>query len=393
MTANDRDPPRLWVSVLLAGFAAVWATGVAIMIAPPELGDLDVDGWGHQIARYAPAPLPLRVLWSEPSLWKGPIVPTLFQAAYVVWPSIYSVLGLNILAFALAVGLVHRTCVVSGLDARAALVGVIAWIVFPPHRIVYGHYFAEPIIALFSVGLFTLVVRTPKRALLIGAMAGLTLMARPPFLIIVGILPFVMLLQLRTGRGVWLARYTLAFMVTFLPWGVRNWLVTGSYVPFTVEGGQTLFHGSYLPLDEIRWQVFKLDPAVAELEGNAPTDPVARMHYLSNLAKEQVLADPAGQAVRSVRKAMRFWVVLERDTWWPELKTGLVALVMLPLAGWTLWRNCRVPIVRWAGVWVIGLWLIHAAVFGVARYNFPIMPLALVLAASAVWPPTRNSTA
>jgi hypothetical protein len=37
-------------------------------------------------------------------------------------------------------------------------------------------------------------------------------------------------------------------------------------------------------------------------------------------------------------------------------------------------------------VWIFGLWAMHAAVFGILRYSYPVFPLMTVLAAGAVWP-------
>ena len=114
------------------------------------------------------------------------------------------------------------------------------------------------------------------------------------------------------------------------------------------------------------------------------------MRYFSGLAKRQILADIPGQAVRCVRKGIKFWMVLEPGSWVPGWKTGLAAAVYLPLGLYAAWRHRRLSALRWAAVWVLGLWAMHAAVFGVVRYNFPVMPMMFVLAASAVWPPADD---
>jgi hypothetical protein len=370
------------VSVALGLLALGWG-GVWAAVYDEGLYHHDVDGWAEKVTDWYPNRLPVAELFRGPSLWKGPIIPTLYHASYVVWPSVYSPIVFNVLGFGFAAFLLHRILVRAGLHPVAVTLGVALWAVYPPFRYLYSMYFAEPVIAALSAILLGLVVHRPERAFVAGLCAGVLLLGRPPFLLVVALIPPI---QFAAGQRRRAIAFCLGAALTFLPWGIRNYVVTGVYVPFTVEGGQTLFHGSYLPLDDVHWQTFKEDPEVAKLEKAAPKEPVLRMKYLAGLAKEQVLADPLGQCVRSLRKAQRFWMEVDADTFVPIWKTGLAAAVLLPLAAVGAWRNRRVPVLRWMLVWIFGLWAMHAAVFGILRYSYPVFPLMTVLAAGAVWP-------
>jgi hypothetical protein len=381
-------PPR-WQSLAVAAVAAISGAAAAVAHRPDDPLAREVDGWAERVRDHYPNRMPAAELL-RPSLWKGPVVPTAYHLAYVLVPSADAVLGLNVLAFAAAVGLFHRAVAAGGGHPLAALLAALGWAAAPGHRYLFGYYFAEPLVSLLGVTPFALLLARPGRPLVIGLAGGVLLLARPTFLLVLALVPVVWWTTAggpaRTRLG-WAGRYAAGVLVVWLPWVVRNWLVLGAFVPFTVEGGQTLFHGSYLPVEEDRWQVLRELPEVKPLVDAAPADPVGRMRYFAGLARAQILADPAGQAVRCVRKGLKFWVYLPPGEWLPTWKTGLAAGAVLLLGGWAGWRHRRVPAVRWAAAWVVGLWAVHAAVFGAARYHFPVLPMALFLAASAFFPP------
>jgi hypothetical protein len=375
-------------TLVVAVLAFATARSAAFVTKPADPREMERDNWAAKVQAAWPNPISFRDVVTEPSLWKGPIVPTIFHFSYWVWPSSESILVANALAFAFAAGMLHRVFTLFG-HPLAATAAVVCWMAMPQHHLLFGHYFSEPLVAALSALPFSLLLLRPNWAVRIGMLMGVLLLARPPFLLVVVLVPFVNWFLARgtsQNRFAWATRYTLGTLLTFLPWGIRNLLVIGSFVPFTVEGGQTLFHGSYLAVDEPRWQVFHELPEVKALLADAPSEPVARMQYLSGLAKSQVLADPFGQAVRCVRKSLRFWVYLQSDSWRVDWKTATMTLILFVGASVALWRE-RTPIVVWSLTWVFGLWAMHSVVFGAMRYNFPVMPLMMFAAASAIWPP------
>jgi hypothetical protein len=369
------------MTVMLGLLSVLWSAGWAWYY---DLGPLqhDVDSWAIKITNTYPQHLPAIELVRNPSLWKGPIIPTIYHASYVIWPSVYSPIFVNILSFAASAMLLHRLFIAAGLHPVAVTWGIFGWIIYPAYRYHYAMYYAEPVVTLLSSWLLWLIVQRPQRDLSSGLLAGILLLARPPFLIVIGLIPFAMWIQ---GRRKNAFAFAAGAAITFLPWGIRNLIVHGTYVPLTVEGGQTLFHGSYLPLDNVHWQEFRDDPAVAKILSLAPKDPIERMNYLAAIAKRQVLEDPSGQFVRCLRKAQRFWMNVEPDSFIPHRNTGVPMALMLPLAVIGAVRNRRLPIVTWMGIWILGLWAMHAAVFGINRYSYPVFPLAATLAASVIW--------
>ena len=114
-----------------------------------------------------------------------------------------------------------------------------------------------------------------------------------------------------------------------------------------------------------------------------------RCYYWSDLAKQQILDDIPGQMLHSVRKATRFWMNVPDGAWLPTWKSALPMVLILPLGLYVMVRDRRHPLVRLMTLWIIGLWLIHAVVFGLLRYSFPVMPMMMFLAASSIWRPAQ----
>jgi hypothetical protein len=170
---------------------------------------------------------------------------------------------------------------------------------------------------------------------------------------------------------------------------VRNYLVTGEFIPFTTEGGKILFQGVFLAGDDVQMSELRKNAEFAALEAASPAgSPVEDYRYWRRLAAEQMKADPVGQVRLCVRKAIRFWTYLPAHEWRPSLKTGLAAAVVLPLALVGVVRGWRHPLVRLSALWVGGLWAFHALVHAELRYNFPVLPMAFLLSLLAFNRPT-----
>jgi uncharacterized protein (TIRG00374 family) len=347
---------------------------------------MDVDGWGAMTYRLKTSGAGFTSLFSDPPLWKGPIVPFIFALCYYIAPFDESILIFNVLAFALAAGCFVIGFCSFGVSRRAAVLAVLLGVCYWPHHMIFGYYFAEPLLALL-VAILLLLVRwtvssnylTP--ALLSGGAAGVLVLARAPFLLAVGTIPVLLWYhsatrEQRARRVVWFA---LGLVAVLTPWPVRNYLTYGEFIPFTTEGGKILFQGTYPPGDSANMNEMRQIPEYVELEKAEEKDPIKQYRYWSDLAVRQVYQDPVSQLRLCVRKALRFWVHLAPHSWTPSWKTGLMALCCLPfgIAGVVLGR--RSLLVQLCVLWVGGLWAFHALVHCELRYNYPILPLAFLL--------------
>jgi hypothetical protein len=348
---------------------------------------MDIDGWGTLVQRLkAPGAGPA-ILFSSPSLWKGPVVPFVFGVCYFLAGSDESVLVFNVIAAALAAACFVIGFCSFGVDRISALLAVLLGFTYWPNHYVYGYYYAEPFLALLLSLLLLLVrwtVASERRivALLTGSVAGSLLLGRPPFLIPVCATP-ILLWRRPPWRGpgahtpLW---FVLGLGLIFTPWTVRNFLLYQEIIPFTTEGGKILFQGTYLAGDSATIDEVRELPEFVKLEKAEGEDPIGQYRYWRTLAMQQIRENPLGQLTLCVRKAIRFWAYLPAHSWMPSAKTALYAAIFLPFAAAAMIRRRRLFLCRLCALWVIGLWASHALVHAELRYCFPVLPLVFLLA-------------
>ena len=195
------------LALVAAVTAAVWAGWNAWAEQQVRTTPLDLDGWGWLIVQMQTNGRNLATLFTSPSLWKGPVVPFVFGLCYYIAPTAESVLVLNAAFFALSAAVLVCAFHALGANRWAATAAVLAWVLYLPHTVVFGYYYAEPFLGLLSALLLLLAAWTLKTrprlgALACGAVAGLLLLARAPFLPVVAGLGVFLWLRLgkRAGR-------------------------------------------------------------------------------------------------------------------------------------------------------------------------------------------------
>lgn len=384
----------LCIGLLAGGWAGwnTWREHRHRVIAP------DVDGWGHLVVRMQCDGPQLSILFFEPSLWKGPVVPFVFGACYYLAPCPESVLVLNAVLFSLAAVGFYFGFWYLGAGSLQAAAAVLMWVFYPPHASIFGYYMAEPCVAALTAGVFLLAARAIKTECIalvfpLGALCGLLLLARAPFVLVVAGLGLLLPWHFRERKWRAFLLFLAGSGLTFLPWTARNLIVHGEFIPFTTEGGKILFQGVWPPGDDAIMgfssglNVAQIDgslrqrPEFRELEAaENGRSPIEQYHYWRGLAVREIKEHPVEQVRLCARKAIRFWVGLPTHSWIPNWKTALVALVCLPLAVVGFWATRRTPLALLCGLFVVGLWAFHTLVHSELRYNFPVMPLMFMLA-------------
>lgn len=384
-------------ALVLMVIAAGWAGYHAWAVQQARTEPLDLDGWGWLVHVIRASDHSFAALFSEPSLWKGPIVPFLFGLAYYLVPWEEAVLGFNVMVFALSAGLLFTGFLRLQASCLAANAAILLWILYLPHAFLFGYYYAEPVLALLVAMLFTAVASAIRRqslprTFLAGAIGGVLLLARAPYILV--ILSFGVLLwhQMGESRGKAVLSYFFGLVLTFSPWMVRNFIEYRELIPFTTEGGKILFMSTYLPADDARTYDFRAIAEFRELEkAEQGLTAIEQYHYWRRLAVEQIRQDPAGQAALCIRKCLRFWVYLPAYSWAPTWKTAFAAALFLPLAAFAFLVKRDMLLVKMCAICVIGLWLFHCLLHSELRYNFPILPYVFLLAsmgAQTIWTQT-----
>jgi 4-amino-4-deoxy-L-arabinose transferase-like glycosyltransferase len=244
--------------------------------------------------------------------------------------------------------------------------------------------------------------KTYGRAWILGVLAGLiagvATLVRPSWLLFT---PFALAIALVLGRrrirhlGIGMAMI-LGLSLAMSPWWIRNWRVTGRFVPTTLQLGASLYDGLNPQADGSSDMAFvssfveaeRRDPAGA---GGAPTDCFEyRLDRRMRAAAMTWARQNPGRVARlAAVKFVRMWNVWPNEpslsTWPARVVVLLSYLPVLVLAmigaiktigrGWP-YALCWLPAVYFT--------LLHVIFVASIRYRQPAMLPLIVLAAGAV---------
>ncbi len=243
-----------------------------------------------------------------------------------------------------------------------------------------------------------------------GAAAGLATLARPSWLLFT---PLALVLERigpwramgasRSGSRLPGGLVMLAALVAVMaPWWIRNAMVTGHFVPTTLQVGASLYDGLNPAADGSSEMSFAC-AYTAALEREDSLDPAPKRDSFEYRLDARLRADAwrwatehQGQAVRlGFIKLGRIWNIWPNEASfcaWPVRLVVVCSFVPLALGGLMgAWRLARVgwPVALcWAPAVYISM--LHVVFVGSMRYREPVM-LGLIVLAAAWW--TRSAEA
>jgi len=349
----------------------------------------DIDGWGHLVCKMIDAGESWRLLPDAVYLWRGFLVPFIFGLSYCIFNIPESVQILNVFTQA-SVSMI-LTYYFSN-SYRNPLLGfsiALIWAIWPPFSSYYGYYFSEPLCGLIYILLWIVSVEFLKKpeklyGIMLGALLALSIHVRASSVLIVFFF-FVCLFTLWRKKILpFLPLIVIAFSVVYFPWPIRNYIVTGHFIPLTVGGGYVLHQGSFLSGDDCLLTLRTI-PEFQEREKKAETmDLIARDKYFKKLAIEQMKADPLGQIKLTIKKMLRFWYYIPAYEWLPTVKTLLVMTPLLILALIGSIKKFDDTAVQLILLMIFGLWILSGITHSELRYHFPVFPLLLFLSYQGV---------
>jgi 4-amino-4-deoxy-L-arabinose transferase-like glycosyltransferase len=339
---------------------------------------------------------------AHPSLWKTP--------GYTVWVGLlYLVLGPDpdrVLIVQTLIGPVTIALTWAlGRRLFTPAVGLAAALVVAVHPFAWQfetRLFAESLVTPLTLLLLLLVLErrpSPRWAALVGLLAGAMILVRPSALYVLPLVVAAWIVAAGWRRGLGMSAVTAGVVVLAIaPWAVRNYEVSGAFVPLSVQGAAP--YGTFneeAASDEdfpFAWRILN-DRDRPLLVREEPLPDAVLAARLRENTLEYIRANPL-----SVPQAffwngvVRLWDVRPPAGALAEVsfqgrsalltKVGLgLHYVLLPLAIVGLVRARRragilVPVV----VLVLSASLVYTSIGG-TRYRAPLEPLIAVLAASA----------
>ncbi len=260
-------------------------------------------------------------------------------------------------------------------------IAAFVWACFHPHFIFYsGLIVPETLFIVFSTSAFTLMVleKNSLQAAIAGLFTGLACLCRSQFagVALIGVVwPF---LNPKPGaRKIWGAAFLAGFLLAVSPWWVRNYVVFDKFVPFSTEGGYTLWVGAN-PLADGGGDCPPSHPP-REL-GELGMD---KWHYQQGFS---YMRDNPGRTVSlAFQKLRRFWGIVPVKNVSVKMKiisfVSFLPLFVLAIIGFWFWGR-RVELRP-----VIGLILYYTVIQTIfpslLRYRIVLEPFLIMMAAAA----------
>lgn len=241
---------------------------------------------------------------------------------------------------------------------------------------------------------------TDGRALLSGAIAGLLALSKGIALIFVFLIPFTLLLRLRSKAYRWILLFGLSATALIAPWTWRNWRLTGEFLPIHANGGYNFFlgngftrHWSQAPLSYTELKAYTtqdIQALYASRPQGPPDDPVSVDRVLLRAALDDMQAHPPLILQKLAVQGLTLWYlaadvpksILTGVLQFPVALAGLIGAVRaLHRRAWAL--TLLVPVTGMMGVSV--------TVLAFARLSATIIPYLIGLAIYGLWPERRPS--
>jgi len=336
-------------------------------------------------------------------LWRGPIYPVLLAG---VW----SVVGIDrygpVVAMHAVIGV--ATCLVFFMLARrfvprrAAVAAALAVALYPPSNYYALRFMTESLFGLI-LGLFVFACYRADESqrvgswALVGVIAGVAALTRPSAVLLApATAAWVGLAQRRVHSA---AVLLVGAIIVIAPWTIRNYVVSGEFVPVATGGGYSFWIGNRLASDGLDED--ELDPARLtgfRAERGLIEGPGPRLHITPAMDRRFTAAALNGIAQAPweslkllVKRTGRLWFSAytpERRQWnWvlalvngTLLVGALIGLRRLVQQGRRVW-----PLV----FPVVYIAIVHTLVLATVRYSVPVVPILIVLtvvAATVWWP-------
>lgn len=294
-----------------------------------------------------------------------------------------------------------------------AYLAIFLWAIYVPEIYFTNLALSEPIFAILWAAHIWTVLKLQKKfswqtAALSGFLLGLATLARP---ITLGFLPLVWLFLL-IAKGInrnifdfaWLKNVvttaiilTGAFVLTIVPWTVRNYIVFNEFIPVSASLGITLMWDHYYlddddfvrqinPEQEIRAAVEK--DLQLEKDSLLELSPTAADNVYRDFALEKIKAHPGRYLIVSGFRFLRLWFNIGYGE--PPSTASYIVMIInsiflgLAIAGFTWfrgdWVQKSIPIL---GVIAFNV-LVHVFIIALIRYIMPVMPYVLMFSAYAL---------
>lgn len=357
--------------------------------------------------------------WGDEVFFRAPFYPYLLALLYKIGGAKigFVILCQHVMGSvsAVLVYVLARRFFACGVSLAAGLLTALYW----PLIYFEGDLLFETLFVFLTLGfLVTIVIAAERRSAVLlalsGAVLGLAALTRPPILILIPVLPFV-LRSCAAGRGKagaarreWVRSTALVVagaLLFIIPVTVRNFVVGRDFVGIASQGGVNFYIGNN-PQSDGRtaivpgtrwdwWGGYEDSIRLAESAMGRKLKPSEVSDYYFRKGTEFILTDPAKAVPLLAKKLYLFWAAGERSNnkyiyfFWHQSGMGKVPLpgfwFVGPLAllgGVLLWPRRRDLSLLY--LFVAAYTLAIVAFFVNDRFRVPVVPVLAVFAGYSI---------
>ena len=278
-------------------------------------------------------------------------------------------------------------------------------VAFHPFPIWYvARVVVEPTSIMLCSAILLLILRFSRSgyvlaAILLGLTTGLAALTKSTYLIFVVLIPLLLLLYRRTEKfasvGRILTATVLLPLLLILPWTLRNYSITDTFIPVHVLDGVNFAVGDFF-VDELptsplgfapiveRFDYPGLENGLSDMMEMEPAESVAYDRSLRDRSLSRYGEDPLFLFRKIAVQSVTFWTVGSRPLVTIVIGTlQILLLVGVVLAGVRLWRSGGGLGRRMLPLWcMLAYWIVHTPLFAIGRFSVVLIP---AMVPYAVW--------
>lgn len=341
---------------------------------------------------------------NEPIIFRTPAYPYFVAAVYHFF-GVGNHLALLLFQAALdaLTGLLIYWTGMKIVNNKAAILAGVLFAIYPLSAYYTLRVFPESMFTLSMMAVAASLVWSmeadrPFRFLLVGFTVGLSALIKPVVMLLTPFIGVVMLLRAPSSWKRVIRNTTLmvvGFVVLVSPWSLRNYLVTGQFIPLATGGGYSMWVGNNLTgdgreddeLDQQTLTRFMEERrAISSYFDTTRNISFEEDRAFMRSAMESIANHPWESFTLTFKKLYRFWF----DIYAPENKWAqLLAMIMQGgLLLFAVYGTVRLLLqghpVHLLLAPAVYLMLMHSLVISTLRYSMPAVPVLCLLAVAGL---------
>ena len=218
--------------------------------------------------------------------------------------------------------------------------------------------------------------------ILTGILLGISALSKEPAILLILFVPFWIAYYSRKEKAKNLLIFIASLTLTLAPWGLRNFLVLHSFVPFTLSAGHTLYLGNNPSSTGGRGGDWKLGEDTRYPEDIPPLFTLQADKELKKRAIKFIRENPGRFLQLTGRRIINMWrPFFSESSRASKLVSGISYILLMVFGLWGIILSRK----RWKKYsplyfYLVSNFLLYVFTIGTIRYRYPLIPVIIIFA-------------